>query len=384
MIRSPSSLSSTSLTALDRFAGCLLAGAVGDALGAQIEFMQREEITTRFGPRGLDRYVAAYGGIGRITDDTQMTLFTADGLIRTAVRGAHKGIASVAGVTAHAYLRWLMTQTGPIPHALVFGMEQSGWLYPLKALHARRAPGITCLSALQAMSALGEPARNDSKGCGGVMRVAPVGLWMAANREPSVDELCFRLACELARLTHGHPTGQLTAGVFAVMVRRLAMGSDLHDALDLARRVLVKHPRCDETLCALDRAAALGRSCQRQALDSKEHAEHIASLGEGWVAEEALAISIYCALVADDLAHGVVLSINHSGDSDSTGSMTGNLLGSIHGVQSIPTNWLAPLELRTEIESVARDLCHYGEADWRDPALPDIDAPETFERYPGY
>jgi hypothetical protein len=116
----------------DRFISCLLGGAVGDALGAPIRFMTRREIVRRFGPSGVRDYVPVYGGIGRITDDTQMTLFTADGVIRSAVRDEHKGITTVEGVTAHAYLRWLLTQGERPDNDLVFGMEIPGWLYPFQ------------------------------------------------------------------------------------------------------------------------------------------------------------------------------------------------------------------------------------------------------------
>src|SRR5690606_25084851 len=94
----------------DRFLGCLLGGAVGDALGAPVEFMRRAEILRRFGPDGITGYAPAYGGLGKITDDTQMTLFTAEGLIRGWVRGCFKGSTTYTGVTAQDYLRWLQTQ----------------------------------------------------------------------------------------------------------------------------------------------------------------------------------------------------------------------------------------------------------------------------------
>ena len=61
-----------------RFRGCLLGGAVGDALGAPVEFWSRSEILRQFGPDGVRDYIPAYGRIGAITDDTQMSLFTAD------------------------------------------------------------------------------------------------------------------------------------------------------------------------------------------------------------------------------------------------------------------------------------------------------------------
>lgn len=63
----------------DRYQGCLLGGAVGDALGAPLEFMRRSEILQAFGPKGITDLVPAYGKLGAITDDTQMTLFTAEG-----------------------------------------------------------------------------------------------------------------------------------------------------------------------------------------------------------------------------------------------------------------------------------------------------------------
>jgi ADP-ribosylglycohydrolase len=83
-----------------RFLDCLLG----------VAFMKRSEILQRFGPKGITSYAPAYGAIGRITDDTQMTLFTAEGLLRGWVRGVFKGITSYTSVTSHAYIRWLQTQ----------------------------------------------------------------------------------------------------------------------------------------------------------------------------------------------------------------------------------------------------------------------------------
>jgi hypothetical protein len=97
----------------DRFAGCLLGGAVGDALGASVEFSTLAEILERYGPGGIQHYAFAYGRLGAITDDTQMTLFTAEGLIRTWTRLCAKGITTHIGVTRLAYLRWLATQGIP-------------------------------------------------------------------------------------------------------------------------------------------------------------------------------------------------------------------------------------------------------------------------------
>jgi ADP-ribosylglycohydrolase len=188
-----------SLTALvsatERFRGCLLGGAIGDALGAPVEFMTRKDIVGRFGSGGIRDFVPAYGVTGAITDDTQMSLFTAEGLLRAHVRGCLRGISIFAGVTGHAYLRWLETQGLRSP----LEISRDGWLWGIRALHHRRAPGNTCVSALGAKRHFGEPARNNSKGCGGVMRVAPVGLymWRAPDRT-EIARRTFDLAVELA------------------------------------------------------------------------------------------------------------------------------------------------------------------------------------------
>jgi ADP-ribosylglycohydrolase len=84
--------------------------------------------------------------------------------------------------------------------------------------------------------------------------------------------------------------------------------------------------------------------------------ERIAELGGGWVAEEALAIGLWCALAAESLEDGIIMAVNHSGDSDSTGMIAGNLLGLIFGPQAIPERWLEELELRDVITRIALDL----------------------------
>lgn len=358
-----------------RFLGCLLGGAVGDALGAPVEFMSRAAIVQRFGPQGITACAPAYGGIGTITDDTQMTLFTAEGLLRGWVRGQLKGITSLRSTVGAAYQRWLSTQ-GECPGAGK-QTDEPGWLIQQRALHSQRAPGNTCLAALRQMSHPGEPARNDSKGCGGVMRVAPVGLFMAHRTGADAARRTFELGRELAALTHGHPTGSLTAGVLAVLVRELVRGAALDEALETSTAQLRVYSRHEETLQAVERARAL-------AANGLARDAAIAELGEGWVAEEALAISIYCALVAQDFGDGVVLAVNHDGDSDSTGAIAGNLLGAMLGVQAIGQEWLQPLELRDVIEQVAMDL--YCFRDWRiggdgeDEGL----SSEVWRKYPGY
>lgn len=330
------------MTPRSRYRGCLLAGAVGDALGAPVEFWSLARIREACGPEGVTGYLPLGGRRGLVTDDTQMTLFTAEGLVRAHERGRTKGIVHVPEMVHDAYLRWLQTQGERSAHPR-FGRPARGGLIDVPAMHARRAPGNTCLSALRGAE-MGRPDRplNDSKGCGGVMRAAPVGLsWV---EDP------FRIGCEISALTHGHPSGWLTAGVLARLIRDLVDGAGLDGALDHAVAELRSWPGNDETLAAIEAARRLART-------AAPVPETVERLGGGWVAEEALAIALFCALAhPDDLRAALRLAVTHSGDSDSTGALTGNLLGAHLGDSALPADWLAPLELRAEITALADTL----------------------------
>lgn len=332
----------------DRFTGCLLGGAIGDALGAPLEFiLTLQEIRAAFGPRGLCDYAPAYGRLGAITDDTQMTLFTAEGLIDAHRREGEGGISDPVRAVQAAYLRWLATQRGRSSHPLFDPHPRQG-LAALPDMNHGRAPGTTCLRSLEgAQAPPNHRTTNDSKGCGGVMRMAPVGL-------------CFREAFELgsdcAALTHGHPSGYLAAGFLAQVIAEIVAGESLAEAINVAIERLKSCPRHWGCLNAVEAAVRLAE-------EGEPTPERVQELGAGWVAEEALAISLYCALVARNFEHGVLLAVNHAGDSDSTGSITGNILGALWRKQVLPERWLEPLELRSEIEALALDLYRHFAAD---------------------
>jgi ADP-ribosylglycohydrolase len=349
----------TGLDYPDRVRGCLLGGAVGDALGAPVEFISWAEIERRHGERGITAIPAP----GHFTDDTQMTLFTSEGLIRANVRGRSKGIAHPPDVVYYAYLRWLHTQGGQVEDDWIL----EGWLVTDARLHRREAPGNTCLSALAGggRGTTTEPI-NDSKGCGGVMRAAPAGLF---TTRPS--EQAYELGCEIAALTHGHLLGWQSAGALAVIIRRLVDGRSLPSAVAAAidatdgemRRVLAR------AAAVAERGVPDPRTIERE-------------LGGGWVGEEALAIAVACALSAPDFASGVVTAVNHSGDSDSTGSICGNILGTLHGESAIPRHWLDSLDARDLVETVADDFVR----EMTDPPTADEwgSPPESWwDRYPG-
>lgn len=331
-----------------RARGCLLGGAIGDALGAPVEFLRLDEIRGRYGPDGIAKFDVAYGSAGAITDDTQMTLFTAEGLLRAAVSASQLEAQAPATIVHRAYLRWLETQGTPSPRK---DEGEPSWLMALDALHQRRAPGNTCLGALQSgQMGTVENRINNSKGCGGVMRAAPAGIVEFAGGP-------FKLGCEIAAITHGHPSGYLSAGALALMIDRLLRGSQLLEAVEEVITCLKAEAGGDECVRALEAALSECRSGRPAS------AERVETLGAGWVAEEALAIAVYCALVAGrDFEKGVRLAVNHSGDSDSTGAIAGNLLGALLGEEAIPREWVDGVELRDVILEVADDLV----VGWRD------------------
>ncbi|MDQ0378238.1 ADP-ribosylglycohydrolase family protein [Amycolatopsis thermophila] len=318
-----------------RWRGSLLAGAIGDALGAPVEALPFARIEELAGPGGVTDYLDHRDGAGSITDDTQMTLFTAEALIRA--RGTDLRPALQA-----AYQRWLHTQGVPWEKARgprVTSPGPDGWLVTNRALHHRRAPGSTCFFALRAYGR-GVAAPNDSTGCGGVMRAAPVAVW---SDDPAA---VFEAGVISAAITHGHPSGQLPAGALGVIVHQLIRGAALPAAIDVAQDLLRHRPGHEETLAALDAALALG---------GPPSPAKVASLGSGHTGETALAIGVYSALVTDDPDTALLVAVNHDGDSDSTGSVCGNIVGARYGEQALRRDWLARLELRDVIERLAAD-----------------------------
>ena len=323
----------------ERIHGSLLVGAIGDALGAGVEFMHLPEIEELFGPEGATDFAPDFTLYGDheapITDDTQMTLFTAEGLIRAVADGTDP----VQGIWA-AYQRWYHTQGGPLPG----GTDPTSGLLGVLELHDRRAPGNTCLKSMK-NGVPGDPdlPLNNSKGCGGVMRVAPVGMVAGS------DDTAYRLGCASAALTHGGPCGWIPAGVLAVMVRRLIAGDNLEDAVATGRSHAEADQRDKGVVAALDAAVQLAG---RAPLDGRM----IEELGGGWVGEEALAIAVACVLAEPDPNQALLLAVNHSGDSDSTGAIAGNLLGALHGTGPIRDDWCERVELADVIADIASEL----------------------------
>jgi ADP-ribosylglycohydrolase len=318
---------------LDRVLGCLLGGAIGDAFGYAVEFDRLATIQQRFGPAGLREPVLNDGRM-HVSDDTQMTLFTLEGLSRAPDDAAPDPlIASIR----HAYADWLDTQGEQSK-----GYGVTGTLAKRMAMRHRRAPGMTCLSALSA-GGHGTPERpiNTSKGCGAVMRVAPIGWLTRHNRIATFD-----LAARAGALTHGHPDGWASAGMLAALISELFSGKGLRRALDDAKSITATYLAQNRIQADLLPTVASAEVCANRLRHDPCRA--VARIGQGWVGEEALAIGLYATLTAGTFEDAVRRAANHDGDSDSTASIAGQIWGAWKGVDSLPMAWVRRLDVFPE------------------------------------
>ncbi|MBR4819463.1 MAG: ADP-ribosylglycohydrolase family protein [Clostridiales bacterium] len=359
---------------LDRIRGCLIGGAAGDALGYKVEFVSYDEIIKAYGPSGITSYaIDPSSGKALFSDDTQMSLFTADGLLCAQTRVALQKISSPSRYYVYlAYLDWLETQRGDA-HG-----ERISWLLDVKELWSCRAPGATCLDALSSGEQGSTERRiNHSKGCGGVMRVAPVGIALRDLDDRSADIE----GAEIAALTHSHSLGFMPAAFLTHVIKNIVSSQDkpvlrevVRDAREMIRNIFSERKHLGAFIELIDRAVAL--SCNQ---DKDE--DNISRIGAVWCGDEALAIAIYCALRhSDDFSSAIIAAVNHSGDSDSTGSITGNIVGALLGYDAIDEKWKKDLELKDTILEIADDLC-YGCLMGEDPTYTDEEWLEKYARF---
>lgn len=318
---------------LIRLHASLLGGAIGDSLGADIEFLSLTEIRRRF-PTGISELPIHMGLHGAITDDTQMTLFTVEGIIRAQVRGILKGICHPPSVIHHALLRWFKTQGGkPQVQTDDVGLVND------PRLRVCRAPGNTCLSSLAASAHFGDPARNNSKGCGTIMRVAPIGLMFPREQVRA-------MAIETSALTHGHPTGQLAAAAWAEMLADVTAGADLEESATRTAETYARLTEGEETARAIQAALRAPRDGS---------GETVESLGGGWIAEEALSIALYACLAGGSFEEALLIAATHGGDSDSTAAVAGNMLGLLDPAAVLQHRWAEIVEGADIISQLVRD-----------------------------
>lgn len=349
---------------LDKIRGCMIGGAVGDALGYPIEFMKEDAIWNKYGPKGITTYDKdKRSGKALISDDTQMSLFTATGLLSGETKRYLEGAQEpTIAYVFEAYKDWLATQE--VPYGTIKAADENhiSWLMDVPELYAQRVPGNTCITAMKELkyqSQRGYPdifiKRNDSKGAGGIMRVAPYALYYG-NQENL--EMVDKVGGETAMITHCHSLGYIPAAFLTHVISRIIYPQKemtLEEITIEARDTITKIYADDDYLHTVLKSV---NQVLHLAENGNDDLTNIHQIGEGWVAEETLAIALYCTLRhRNDFSEGIITSVNHKGDSDTTGAVTGNILGAINGYKAIDSKWKENLEIPDVILEVADDLC---------------------------
>lgn len=316
--------------------GCMLGLAFGEALGTPVKFSTRAEIVALYGPEGIqDLASGAHTGYGR------MAIATARAVLdwRADLAWVNNAVGSEADFDALAMAMWaryVEWSHSPACRKGSLGAQVSA------SLHG----GVP--------STLSDPVNHDARGCGGVTRVAPLGLVGLGLR-------AFEAGARCATLTHRHPTSDTAAGFLAQTIQHLTEHKELDEAVGCAREELVRWDRHEATLEAVDTAVRLaaepGDTYRAIAQIGHVGVEEPTAHGKGWVAEECLGIALYCALLyRDNFAAAVRAAVNIGGDSASTGSVTGPILGAALGVEAIPRKWRQDVANRAEFVDLGAQL----------------------------
>jgi ADP-ribosylglycohydrolase len=330
------------LRALDSaFRGAMLGLAAGDAFAYPCEFRSRGAILGAFGPDGVTEMVALHDPrwpewpmivgarhpAGTYTDDTQMSIAVAHALLDSASGDA-------AGDDDDALMRTMAA------HFVAWSRSADN----------DRAPGHTCMTACERL-AEGVHWRQagvaDSKGCGSAMRVAPVGLRFHRDRDRLLE-----VARASSLITHGHDAAVEGAAAAALLV---ALAIERASPEDMYRAVAEQCcPRSADFAACWARLPGLLDAPPEVALSET-------GLGEGWVAEEAVASALYCVWrTPADFRRTVLTAANTDGDSDSIACIAGGISGALNGVEAIPSSWRDTVEnapMLIQIADALRAAC---------------------------
>jgi ADP-ribosylglycohydrolase len=299
--------------AMEQVLGMLFGLALGDALGAPVEFLSVSEIKQKYPPTGIRELPEP----ARVTDDTLMTLAVAEALIAAG----HQDLETFMAAVTREFVAWLRSPDNV------------------------RAPGQACLYGVQQLEkglSWRESGKPGAKGSGAAMRVAPIGYFYQHDL-PRLRER----ARATALATHRHPVAEVAAVAAAFLVK-----------------VALDHPAPKDFLPALkaevqgqaeDFDAALKRLEKALTMISPEAG--LAYIGDGWVAEEAVLAALYCFLIYPyEFKAAIRLAANSGGDSDTIACLTGGISGAYLGISHLPGDWVKRVEKSAYLEDVARRL----------------------------
>lgn len=322
--------------AYDRIRGVLVGGALGDAAGRLAGQGQHLD---------LDRLTA--GGL-ETGGATQLSLFTAEGLLRMLVRYDIKGIGPAFLVMRHAYDGWVFTQQrvpSEVRQHWASGSDHwpIGWLVRRHELHVRRDGFGGTIAALGRIVDVDlvdgelQPRVNTSKGSGAVVRAAPIGLLVR-------PELAFEVGIRNAGYTHGGATAYLAAGFLAALVARLVGGIGLSDAVDATHAELQRWPHSG----VLAQAVVLARS-PGGSITGLSHAS------------SALCWGLRASLGATSLDGSLSAAIGGGGTAAAV--VAGSIWGAAHGAAAIPGPARVAVDVSAPIEELV-DAIGVGHRAW--------------------
>ena len=296
------------------YLGAIFGLAIGDALGFPTEFMNGDEIRAQFGPEGItDFQPSATHPAGTYSDDTQMTL----ALARALIRAGHSTSDVLMATVSEELVAW------------AFGPDNDS------------AAGNTCMAGCHRLRegvSWQESGVQDSKGCGSAMRSAPIGLYYHGDTSRIVE-----VGIAISQITHGHPCA-LAGSVATAYLVNLAL-DDLPPEDAFASVVELTAPISQEFVEKLQ---------QVPSVLAAEPEEAFGVLGEGWVAEEAVAAGLYCFWRSPrDYGRTVLTGANATRDSDSIAYIAGAISGAYNGIEAIPVSWRRDIENADELEGIA-------------------------------
>lgn len=332
----------------DRIRGAMIGCAAGDALGYPVEALSEAAIVERYGLRGITDYDLDENGTAHFTADTQLMLLSANGILFAHTRGALRGImAPVYTYFPGFYMDWYRLQTEKQPRR-----ARCGWINAYPALSAKSAlsPTVVKVAASVKFGSMDEPI-NDSKGSACLLRAVPIGL--SYFRDPT---RILDLGANTAALTHGHELAWMSSAALALIVSHI-----IHTELSITEAVKKTLPVLNETFPdsreAVNELSRTIRSAVSLATSASSDLDAIHALGKGWVADEALAIGILCALRHEnDIAGAMTFAANHGGNSSTTAAIAGMLVGARIGFNAIPDRFVDRLELVDVILELADDV----------------------------
>lgn len=278
----------TEPTLKERALGAYLGFAVGDALGATVEFMTRGEIQAQY---GTHRKMIGGGWLhlaaGQVTDDTEMALALGRSLVR---RGGFE-ITDVC----EEFAAWL--RTGPVD------------------------VGNTCRRGIRRFMTHGTvegPACDGDGGNGAAMRILPLAL--ATWNRPGDFEA---QALAQARITHHHPLSDDATIAFGRMVHGLLHGGGIKGAREVANALVARH-----------------RTFKFEPYRGQSSAYVV----------DTVQTVFHVYFRTDSFKTCVIDTVNQGGDADTTGALAGMLAGATYGVQDIPSAWLTKLDRKVADE----------------------------------